>query len=67
MDFDRDPGSHVREDGRAKRTYPTREDAAVAADALWLATGSPRNPYKCNQQPEHWHVGRGIADLEPRR
>lgn len=59
----RDRGSHVRDDGIAKITYATRDEAARAANVLWARDGTPRNPYMCDQGPEHWHIGKGVADL----
>lgn len=65
--MDRDAHSHVRSDGVAKVSYETREAAAKAANIWWARDGIPRNPYLCNQKPDHWHIGKGVADLEARR
>lgn len=55
--------SHIREDGRAKLAYATRESAIGMANALWQKTGRPHNVYMCWQMPEHYHIGAGIDDL----
>lgn len=61
---DRDDSSHIREDGHAKITYATREEAAKAANLVWSNTGKPQAPYLCGQRPDHWHVGSGTPDIK---
>lgn len=62
--YQRDPNSHIREDGVAKISFYTREVAAVEANRLWQRTGKPHAPYLCSQRPDHWHIGAGLSNLE---
>jgi hypothetical protein len=57
----------VRGDGVAKISYSTRNEAVIEANMMWVKTGTPHNPYLCNQRPDHWHVGRGTANLVKER
>lgn len=59
----RDEGSHIRGDGTAKRSYNSEEEAARDANDMWARTGRPYNHYLCSQKPDHWHVGKGVADI----
>lgn len=62
----REGGSHIREDGKAKTAFETEGEASLAADLVWQRTGRPTNHYECAQRPRHWHIGKGIPDLERR-
>ena len=62
---DRGRGTHIRADGTAKESFPSREAALTKAQSYMFReyASRPLYPYLCNQRPEHWHLTGRVPDL----